>query len=80
MKDLDFPHGAKITWGRPMSTITHWNEVATWGIETFGLPGDRYITDINIDEMIWWFREPRDQTLFILRNGSAQCIQLQLEM
>jgi ABC-type sugar transport system permease subunit len=34
-------------------------------------------TDININEMIWWFKDPRDQTLFTLRNGSAQCIRLQ---
>jgi hypothetical protein len=77
LKDLDYPHGAKIKWGRPLDTITQWNEVATWSIETFGLPGDRYITDISINEMIWWFRDPRDQTLFTLRTGTAQCIQLQ---
>ena len=45
-------HGAKIKWGRPLDTITQWDEVATWSIETFGLPGDRYITDISINEMI----------------------------
>jgi hypothetical protein len=50
-------HGAKIKWGRPLDTITQWDEVATWSIETFGLPGDRYITDISINEMIWWFRD-----------------------
>jgi hypothetical protein len=77
LKDLDYPHGAKIVWGRPLDTITQWDEVPTWGIDFFGLPGDRYITDININEMIWWFKDPRDQTLFTLRNGSAQCIQLQ---
>lgn len=79
MKDPKYPHGAKIVWGRPLDTITQWDEVATWGIEFFGLPGDRYVTDININEMIWWFRDPRDQTLFTLRNGSAKCIQLSLE-
>ena len=79
MKDHNYPHGARITWGRPFDTVTQWDEIATWGIETFGLPGDRYVTDININEMIWWFREPRDRTLFTLRNGTAQCIQLSLE-
>ena len=78
MKDLDYPHGARIKWGRPIDTITQWDEVATWGIETFGLPGDRYITDIGTgnNEMIWWFRDPRDLTLFVLRNGFAECTKL----
>jgi hypothetical protein len=79
LKDPKYPHGAKIVWGRPLDTITQWDEVAAWGIETFGLPGDRYITDININEMIWWFRDPCDQILFTLRNGSAQCIRLQFQ-
>jgi hypothetical protein len=73
----DYPHGAQITWGRPYDTITAWDNIATWGIEFFGLPGDRYVTDININEMIWWFRDPRDQTLFVLRNGQARCIELE---
>lgn len=79
LKDIDYPHGVKITWGRPLDTVTQWDKVSIWGIETFGLPGDRYITDININEMIWWFKDPCDQTLFTLRNGSAQCIRLQYQ-
>jgi len=76
LQDLDFPHGAHLAWGRPYDTITKWDEVSIWGIETFGLPGDRYITDINIDEMVWWFRDPQDRLLFVLRNGQARCIEL----
>ena len=78
MQDPNFPHGAQIAWGRSYDTITAWDEIATWGVEFFGLPGDRYVTDININDMTWWFRDPRDQTLFVLRNGLARCIQ-QLE-
>lgn len=51
--------------------------MATWGLETFGLPGNRYITEINVNEMTWWFREPEDRMLFVLRNGQARCIQLE---
>jgi len=76
LQDLDFPHGAHLAWGRPYDTITKWDEVSIWGIETFGLPGDRYITDININEMVWWFRDPQDRLLFVLRNGQCRCIEL----
>ena len=38
MKDHNYPHGARIKWGRPFDTVTQWEEVATWGIEFFGLP------------------------------------------
>ena len=78
MQDPEFPHGAKINWGRGAETMTQWDHIATWGIETFGLPGDRYITDVNVNDMTWWFRDPRDQTLFVLRNGHAKCIELSL--
>ena len=76
MQDPEFPHGAQIRWGRQFSNEHQWDEIATWGLETFGLPGDRYITDVNVNDMTWWFRDPRDQTLFVLRNGLARCIKL----
>jgi hypothetical protein len=76
LQDPDYLHGARIQWGRPFSSEYQWDEVATWGLETFGLPGDRYITDVNVNDMTWWFRDPRDQTLFVLRNGQAKCIEL----
>ena len=77
LQDPKFPHGACIDWGYRMDTQSQWDDVAMWGFETFGLPGERYITDININDMTWWFRDPRDQTLFVLRNGLARCIQLE---
>lgn len=76
MQDPEFPHGAQIQWGRQFSNQRQWDEIATWGLETFGLPGDRYVTDVNVNDMTWWFRDPRDQTLFVLRNGLARCIEL----
>lgn len=79
LRDPDFSHGAHLAWGRPYDTITKWDSLATWGIETFGLPGDRYITEINVNEMVWWFRDPQDRLLFVLRNGQARCIELSLQ-
>lgn len=79
MKDPEYPYGARVQWGRPYDTVTAWDEMAVWGMETFGLPGGRYITEINIHDMIWWFATAQDRLLFVLRNGTAQCIELQLE-
>jgi len=76
LKDREFQHGAQIIWGRKHNTITQWDNVSIWALELFGLPGDKYIVDINVNEMIWWFKEPTDQILFVLRNGSAKCIEL----
>jgi hypothetical protein len=79
LHDREFPYGAQLAWGRAYDTITKWDEVSVWGIETFGLPGDRYITQININEMVWWFRDPQDRLLFLLRNGQCRCIELSCE-
>lgn len=72
MTDIEFPNGAVVQ----LTSDILWNDIATWGIETFGLPGDRYITDFDTDNMTWWFKDPRDQTLFVLRNGFAKCTKL----
>jgi hypothetical protein len=61
-----------------MDTQSQWDDVAMWGFETFGLPGECYVTDININDMTWWFRSEQDRLLFVLRNGLARCIQLEL--
>ena len=79
LHDREFPYGAQLPWGRPYDTITKWDEVSVWGILTFGLPGDRYITQININEMVWWFRDSQDRLLFVLRNGQCRCIELSCE-
>ena len=76
LKDREFQHGAQIIWGRKHNTITQWDDVSIWALELFGLPGDKYIVDINVNEMVWWFRYPADQIMFVLRNGSAKCIEL----
>jgi hypothetical protein len=77
LQDPKFPYGACVDWGYRMDTITAWDDVATWGFEMFGLPGERYITDINVNDMTWWFRDEQDRLVFVLRNGLARCIQLE---
>jgi hypothetical protein len=50
-----------------------WNVVAAEAMELFGLPGDRYITDIGEHSMIWSFKDPRDAVLFKLKFGEVTC-------
>jgi hypothetical protein len=76
LKDREFQHGVRLSWGRRWNSITQWDTVSIWALETFGLPGDKYIVDINVNDMTWWFKQPQDQTMFVLRNGTAKCIQL----
>jgi len=73
--DSEFQHGAVIVWGRE-TELLQLQQVSIWVTEFFGLPGHRYVVDINISDMTFWFRDQQDRMLFVLRNGTAQCIQL----
>ena len=63
--DKDFPWASRITWRTdgPMP----WNEICAHVIEDFGLPGDRYITEVGLVEMAFIFRNPQDLLLFKLK-------------
>jgi hypothetical protein len=50
-----------------------WNVVAAEAMELFGLPGDRYITDIGEHSMTWSFRSEQDALLFKLKFSEAVC-------
>ena len=76
MQDPNYPYGAQIQWSAQFPMENQWNDIAIWALDFFGLPGDRYITDLNINDMTWWFQDPHDQTLFVLRNGETKCIKL----
>ena len=42
---------------------TWWNETCAQIIEHFGLPGDRYVTEINPECMYFDFKDERDALL-----------------
>lgn len=48
-------------------SMPEWDTISIYAIENFGLPGDRYVVDMNMDRMIWNFRDPRDALMFKLR-------------
>lgn len=47
--------------------MDYWDNLSIYSIEQFGLPGDRYITDISADDMTWMFKSEADALIFRLR-------------
>lgn len=55
---------AKLVWHPgPVS----WNEICAQVVEQFGLPGDRYITNVGLFDMGFTFRDEQDLLLFKLK-------------
>ncbi len=74
MTSSDFPYGASVQWKRKWDWASNWHEISIWSTETFGLPGDRYIVEFNINDMTWWFGTADDRLIFVLRNGAAKSV------
>jgi hypothetical protein len=51
-------------------TRDHWDQMCIWSVEHFGLPGDRYTTEIDEQWMIWYFKNEQDQLLMTLAWGN----------
>ena len=66
MRDPEFTHPVRITM-RHNDDIMAWDEVCYKSIDLFGLPGDRYITDISTEWMDWIFKDPKDALIFKLK-------------
>ena len=69
MRDTEYTHPVTILWGPGAENETQWNDISIWCIETFGLPGDRYITDISTEFMTWFFRAEQDAVFMKLKYG-----------
>jgi len=64
-------HGLTLHWARD-DYMELWNMRMANIVELFGLPGDRYITEITQDYMTFWFRDHRDALLFRLCHGHSE--------
>jgi len=67
LRDDDFKYPVVVPWSAQLDTVSAWNEICAKGMEMFGLPGDRYITDANVNDMTWWFRNEQDALLMTLK-------------
>jgi hypothetical protein len=61
----DFPWRSRISW-QPGDSMS-WNEICAQVVEQFGLPGDRYITEVGLLDMAFIFKSPQDLLLFKLK-------------
>ena len=67
LRDEEFKYPVVVPWSARLDTVSAWNEICAQGMEMFGLPGHRYITDANVNDMTWWFRDEQDALLMTLK-------------
>lgn len=67
LKDEIYQYPVVIPWSSKLDTVTAWNEICAQGMEMFGLPGNRYITEANTNDMTWYFKDPKDALLMTLK-------------
>ena len=67
LRETEYCYQVVIPWSSQLDTVTAWNEVCAQGMEMFGLPGNRYVTEANINNMIWYFRDPQDALIMTLK-------------
>jgi hypothetical protein len=65
-RSLDFIHVAEITWDRNPK----WNLICAWVVEYFGLPGNRYVTEVKEHSMKFNFCNVYDKEIFVLVWGN----------
>ena len=72
MRSPEYSHGMTLHWTDSYNEMSRWNQMLANVVEVFGLPGDRYITDVNADKMTFWFRDHHDALLFRLCHGNSE--------
>ena len=69
LREAGYAWPVTIRWGAGAENETQWNDISIWCMETFGLPGDRYITDISTEHMTWLFKCDKDAVFMKLKFG-----------
>jgi hypothetical protein len=72
LQSPNYPHGMTLDWNDSYNEMLRWNEMLASIVQVFGLPGDRYITDVSVDNMTFWFRDHHDALLFKLSHGHSR--------
>ncbi len=49
-----------IPWNSKNNRLSQWNDICADIVEHFGLPGDRYVTEVTEDYMDFNFHDDRD--------------------
>ena len=64
-----FEYAVRKNWQLGQDINDWWNAVCVWVLETYGLPGDKYITELSTDYMIFKFKEKEHAMIMALRWG-----------
>jgi hypothetical protein len=67
LREAEYCYPVVVPWSSKLDTVSAWNEICAQGMEMFGLPGNRYITDANVNDMTWWFKNEQDALLMTLK-------------
>lgn len=67
LRETEYCYPVVIPWSSQLDTVTAWNEVCAQGMEMFGLPGNRYVTEANVNDMTWYFKNPQDALIMTLK-------------
>ena len=73
LREPEFQYHCTIPWRDQDNPMFYWDTLCASAIELFGLPGDRYITDISEHSMTWSFCSPKDAVIFKLKFGEVVC-------
>lgn len=71
LRDDEYCYPVIIPWSATLDSVSAWNEICAQGMEMFGLPGNRYITEANVNDMTWYFRDPRDALMMTLKFSES---------
>lgn len=61
-------YSVKVYWSNG-DTVTLWNEKMAWVTENFGLPGERWQTEVSNEYMILYFDNEKDCMFARLKLG-----------
>jgi hypothetical protein len=56
----------RLTW-ELKDNHENWNDACAWAIEQFGLPGEKFVTELTADWMEFKFFQPHDAMIMALR-------------
>jgi hypothetical protein len=73
LREPEFNYPVTVYWGQGADTMHYWNELCASSLEMFGLPGDRFITDISAEAMTWIFRSDKDALPLKLKFSEVTC-------
>ena len=63
--DFESPKTVRLYW-EWKADVMQWNEGCARAMEMFGLPGDKFITELCEDWMYFHFKNEKDATMFVM--------------